>query len=267
MRQESATSAPACPPFDTARLRARVESTYERLARDPDSQFHFNVGLEYAVRQLRYDRKELEALPASCTARFAGVGNPLRAAWIPVGAVALDHACGAGMDLLLAARRVGAGGKAIGVDLSPAMREQAQAAARAAGLERVVEIRAGAFEALPVEDGSVDVVISNGVVNLAPDKPRVFAEIHRVLRPGGVLCLADVMLGRELSPVVRADPDLWAACVGGALTEAGLHALAAGAGLRGGQVVERYESFRHTPLERKVGAQLEVYGASFRACK
>jgi arsenite methyltransferase len=260
--------APACAVgFDTARLRARIESTYERLAHDPESRFHFNVGLDYAVSQLRYDRAELEALPKSCTARFAGVGNPLRAGWLPRGAVVLDHACGAGMDLLLAARRVGAGGKAIGVDVTPAMREQAQRSAQAAGLASVVEIRAGAFEALPVADESVDVVISNGVVNLAPDKSRIFSEIVRVLRPGGLLLLADVMVERELAPAARANPDLWAACVGGALTESGLHTLAARAGLRGGHVVERFDCFRNTALEIKLGSALKVYGASFRACK
>ena len=169
-----------------------MQRTYERVARNPASGFHFNVGATYAIESLGYPRAEIEALPACCTSRFAGVGNPHCGGEIAPGAVVLDHACGAGMDLLLAARRVGARGRAIGVDVTTAMREQAARAALEAGLDDMVEIRAGAFENLPVDDVSVDYVISNGVINLAPDKPRVFAEIARVLRPGGHLLLADV---------------------------------------------------------------------------
>jgi len=258
----------ACPVgFDTARLRERIDLTYDRLAREPESRFHFNVGVDYAVRELRYDRSELESLPAVSTSRFAGVGNPLRVGPVPQGACVLDHACGAGMDLLLAARRGGPAGKAIGVDLTPAMRECAEAAAREAAFESIVEIRHGAFEALPVEDGSIDIVISNGVINLAPDKDRVFSEIHRVLKPGGRLYLADVVAARELAASARGDPDLWAACIGGAVTEPELHALAARAGLKGGEIVERFECFRSTPLELKLSGGLKVYGASLRAFK
>ena len=260
--------ATTCPiGFDGERLREQVLRTYERVARDPSSGFHFSVGAEYAIRALGYPREELQALPATCTARFAGVGNPHSIGVIPRGAVVLDHACGAGMDLLLAARRVGASGRAIGVDATPAMRECAERAAREAGLAGIVEIRAGAFEDLPVEDASVHYLLSNGVVNLAPDKHRVFDEIARVLRPGGHLFLADVVLERELSLAVRRDPDLWAACVGGAVTEAELHSLAAGAGLVDARAVRHFDSFRNTRVERKLGRALRVRGLSFHARK
>src|SRR5262245_2875357 len=144
--------AATCPPgFNVDQLRERIRWTYDRLARSPKGDFHFLRGLEYAVRRLGYDRAELAALPRSCTERFAGVGNPLRVGPVRAGETVLDHACGAGVDLLLAARRVGPGGRALGVDMTPAMREQAAAAAAEAGLAGVVEVRAGLFEDLPVE--------------------------------------------------------------------------------------------------------------------
>jgi len=260
--------ATSCPiGFDAERLRDQVQRTYERVARDPESGFHFNVGATYAIESLGYPRAEIEALPASSTSRFAGVGNPHCGGEIPPGAVVLDHACGAGMDLLLAARRVGARGRAIGVDVTPAMREQAARAAVEAGLDDLIEIRAGAFENLPVDDASVDVVISNGVINLAPDKPRVFAEIARVLRPGGHLLLADVVIERELSIEARSDPDLWAACVGGAVTEPELESLAAQSGLADGRVVRHFDCFRRTSVERKFAGRLRVRAVAFHAVK
>ena len=260
--------ATTCPiGFDLDRLREQVQRTYERVALDPASGFHFSVGPEYAIRALGYSRESVESLPAISTARFAGVGNPHSIGAIKPGSVVLDHACGAGMDLLLAARSVGAAGRAIGVDLTAAMRDHAARAAIEAGLGEVVEIRAGTFEDLPVADSSVDYVISNGVVNLAPDKRRVFSEIARVLRPGGQLYLADVVVGRELSPAVRADADLWAACVGGAVTERELAALAAGAGLEAGRVVRRFDCFRNTGLASKFRGGLDVYAVAFHAVK
>ena len=257
-----------CPAgFDTGRLRDSVRSMYERVARAPGDGFHFHVGAAYAAERLDYDRSELAALPAICTARFAGVGNPHRVGPIRPGATVLDHACGAGVDLLIAARRVSPSGKAIGVDITPVMRECALAAAREAGLDSVVEVRAGDFEHLPVEDASVDYVISNGVLNLAPDKTRVLREVVRVLRPGGELYLADVIVERELTAPARSDPDLWAACVGGAVTETELAALATESGLKYGRIVERFDSFRGTSVERKFGRALRVYGATFHATK
>ena len=135
---------------------------------------------------------------------------------------------------LLAARRVGATGRAIGVDMTPGMRAQAQRAATEAGLQDIVDIRAGLYESLPVADESVDVVLSNGVVNLSPDKPRVFSEIFRVLKPGGQLFLADVVVQRELTLEARSNPDIWAACIGGAMVEYELPEIASAAGLVGG---------------------------------
>ena len=253
--------------FDVERLRAQVLATYDRVAHEPHGDFHFHRGPAYAVDYLRYDPEALRSLPAECTARFAGVGNPHRIGSIESGDTVLDHACGAGMDLLLAARSCGPSGRAIGVDMTPAMRACASRAAHLAGLGDIVDIRAGVYEELPVEDASVDVVISNGVVNLAPDKSRVFAEIHRVLRPGGRLYLADVLVQRELTLEARSNPGLWAACIAGALPERELLELAAMHGFYGGQIVERFDCFRNTSAEGKVSRDLKVHGANFFAMK
>ncbi len=260
--------AATCPVgFNVDQLRERVREMYDRLARSPSGEFHFHRGLTYAVERLGYDRAELAAMPSSCTDRFAGVGNPLRVGPVHAGETVLDHACGAGLDLLLAARRVGPGGRALGVDMTPAMRQQAGAAAAEAGLAGVVEIRAGLFEDLPVADGKVDVVISNGVVNLSPDKPRVLREIARVLRPGGRLYLADVVVARELKPEVRANPELWAACIGGALQEQELCQLVLEAGLQGARLTGRFDCFGGTSAGATAAADLQVHGANLYAEK
>jgi SAM-dependent methyltransferase len=260
--------AATCPiGFDTDRLREQVLATYDRVAREPGGEFHFHRGADYACECLHYDPQQLAELPRICTERFAGVGNPHRIGSIAPGETVLDHACGAGMDLLLAARRVGPRGCAIGVDMTPAMRDHAIMAAREAGLGEIVDVRAGVYEQLPVEDASVDVVISNGVVNLAPDKQRVFQEIYRVLKPGGRLYMADVVVQRELTLDARSNPDLWAACIAGALPEPELLEVAASVGLRGAQIVERFDCFRGTSAEGKVAQDLRVGAVNFFAMK
>jgi arsenite methyltransferase len=253
--------------FDIDRLRTQVRTTYERVAQEPHGEFHFHRGADYAARHLGYDPAELAELPRTATDRFAGVGNPLAVGPIHPGETVLDHACGAGTDLLLAARRVGPTGHAIGVDMTAAMRDAARQAAREAGLQEVVHVRGGYFEELPVEDASVDVVLSNGVVNLAPDKLRVLREVCRVLKPGGRFHLADVVVQRELTVEVRRNADLWAACIAGALPESELPSLCAEAGLMGGRVVARFDCFRGTTAEHKVSKDLRVAGVSFFARK
>jgi SAM-dependent methyltransferase len=197
--------------FDTKSLHDKVVDTYDRVARDPGGEFHFHRGTDFAVELLRYDREELDALPDRATEAFAGVGNPHRIGPIQSGDTVLDIGSGAGTDLLLAARRVGATGRVIGIDPTASMRERARASADEAGFGDIVELREGRADQLPVEADCIDVVISNGVVNLSPDKRLTFAEIARVLKPGGRLYLADVSVARELSLDARSDVDLWAA--------------------------------------------------------
>lgn len=195
--------------LDAEQLREEVGKVYARVAEAPDGDFHFHRGPAYAAERLGYDPKELAELPDEATAAFAGVGNPLDIAEVNPGETVLDIGSGAGMDLLLAARRVGPGGRAIGVDMTAAMRERAARAAETAGTPQV-ELRHGDLLDLGVESDSVDVVISNGVLNLSPDKPASFREIARVLKPGGRLLLADIVMGRELEEAARRDIELWA---------------------------------------------------------
>lgn len=199
----------ACPvSLDTKTLRSEVSSIYARVASEPDGNFHFHRGPHYAAEFLGYDAAELALLPPECTRSFAGVANPISVGPIHSGETVLDIGCGAGMDLLLAARRIGPQGHAIGIDMTEPMRRRAGAAAASLGL-RQVEVREGDATSVPVADDSIDVVISNGVLNLVPEKEKAFAEIIRILRPGGRLHLADIVLNMELSEDIRSNIDLW----------------------------------------------------------
>jgi arsenite methyltransferase len=199
----------ACPVgLDVSTLRREIGAIYTRVAAAPEGDFHFHRGPEYAARVLGYDPDELSQLPPDVTARFAGIGNPHAIAPLAAGATVVDIGCGAGMDLLLAARRAGAAGTAIGVDMTEAMRASAAAGATACGLTNV-DVRDGDATALPLDDGSVDVVISNGVLNLVPTKDRAVAEIARVLKPGGRLQIADIVIGEPLPESALRDIDLW----------------------------------------------------------
>jgi SAM-dependent methyltransferase len=200
-----------CPlDLDAVKLQQDVRDMYTRVATAPDGEFHFHRGPRYAAERLGYDAQELAALPPDVTARFAGIGNPHAIAPLPAGATVLDVGCGAGTDLLLAARRIGPGGRAIGVDMTAEMRGMARAGAAAGGLANV-DVRDGNATALPVDSATVDVVISNGVLNLVPDKRTALSEIRRVLRPGGLVQIADIVLGVDLPESARRDVDLWAA--------------------------------------------------------
>ena len=201
-----ATSCPAG--LDKKKLRDEVSFIYARVAHDPNGDFHFHRGAKYAAEFLGYDAMELASLPPESPASFAGVANPHAIAKIEAGATVVDIGCGAGMDLLLAARRVGPNGRAIGVDMTPAMAERSRVAAHTAGLTNV-EVLDGDALGLPVEDGSVDVVISNGVINLVPDKTQAYREIFRILKPGGRLQLGDIIVAHELSEDIRNNIDLW----------------------------------------------------------
>lgn len=198
-----------CPvDLDTIKLRQEIQSIYARVAADPNGAFHFHRGPAYAAELLGYDAAALAALPVGSTGSFAGVANPHRIAPIRSDATVVDIGCGAGMDLLLAAKAVGSTGHAIGVDMTEAMAERTRAAARAMGLDQV-EVRLGDAMALPIESDSIDVVISNGVLNLTPDKDAAFREVLRVLAPGGEFLYGDIVLAAELDESMRRDIDLW----------------------------------------------------------
>lgn len=192
---------------DEQALACAVQEKYTEVAETPEHGFHFHTGHPLA-RLLRYSEAWVEATPPEVVERFAGVGNPFRLGPLPEGAIVLDVGAGAGFDAQQAARQVGARGRVIGVDLTPAMVAKARAGATAAGLANV-EFHEGRAEALPLPDASVDVVISNGVINLCPDKLAVYRELFRVLRPGGRLQIADVMVHRPVPDDARADINLW----------------------------------------------------------
>ena len=194
--------------IDAQTVREEVSKMYSRVASDPEGDFHFHRGRAYAAQFLSYDPAELAALPSECTASFAGIANPHLIAPILPGETVLDIGCGSGTDLLIAARSVGKEGRAIGIDMTEPMRDRALASAKAAGLSNV-EVRCADATALPLPDSSIDVVISNGVLNLVPEKEKAFTEIWRVLRTGGRLQLADIVLGAPLSPEARGDVGLW----------------------------------------------------------
>jgi SAM-dependent methyltransferase len=173
--------------LDILRLRAEIESIYRRVATGPSGDFHFHRGPAYAAELLGYDAVALARLPSGNTASFAGVANPHRIAPMTSGATVVDIGCGAGMDLLLAAEAVGPGGCAIGVDMTEAMAERTRIGAKSRGLANV-EVRLGDAMSLPVETGTVDVDISNGVLNLTPDKEQAFGEVFRILKPTDSSC-------------------------------------------------------------------------------
>ena len=179
-------------------IRARIEERFVKVALEPQEKQPFSIGPDSAKR-LGYDAAEIDALPPTVTESFAGVGNPLGLGEITPGQTVLDLGSGAGMDSLLAARRVGRAGKVIGVDVTEAMLAKARRNASALGVENVEFRRAEAAD-LPLPDGAVDVVISNGVFNLCLDKPKVLAEVFRVLKPGGRLQMADILLDDGVTP-------------------------------------------------------------------
>jgi arsenite methyltransferase len=199
----------ACPAdLDTRILRSEISNIYGRVAIEPAGAFHFHRGPAYAVKFLGYDAEELAKLPPDCSASFAGVSNPLAIGPIQPGETVVDIGCGAGMDLLLGGLRVGPDGHAIGVDMTDNMVERARKSATAGGLKQV-EVRKGDATALPIADAAADVVISNGVLNLVPEKELAFAEIVRILKPGGRLQLGDIALDVPLSENIRRNIDLW----------------------------------------------------------
>jgi SAM-dependent methyltransferase len=195
------------PPVDVDVLRTEIRRTYTDVSIAPDQAFIFPTGRAWA-QELGYPEPELARVPDATVESFAGVANHWLLGRIDPGAVVLDLGCGAGTDLLIAAQMTGPAGRAIGVDMTPAMLTRARASADAMGLEGV-ELHEALIESLPVADASVDVVISNGVVDLVPDKDAVLDEIDRVLRPGGRLQLADVVIHHEVSEDARGRIDLW----------------------------------------------------------
>ena len=194
-------------PVDVDVLRDEIRKTYTDVSTAPEQEFIFPTGRAWA-QELGYPEPELARIPQATVESFAGVANHWTLGCIEPGAVVLDLGCGAGIDLLIAAQMTGPTGRVIGVDMTATMFERARRSATEMGL-RNVELHESLIEALPLDDASADVVISNGVIDLVPDKDAVFDEIDRVLRPGGRLQLADVIIHHEVSEDARSRIDLW----------------------------------------------------------
>src|ERR1051326_2795172 len=194
-------------PTTAEAIRAAVGQRFAQVARSPEQGRKFPVG-PASAKKLGYDPQEIDALPPAVTESLCGGGNPLGLGELRPGQTVLDLGSGPGLDSLLAARRVGPTGKVVGVDLCPETVEKARRNASLVGLHNVEFVQAG-IEKLPLPDGSGDVVISNGVFNLCPDKPGVLAEAFRVLRPGGRLQMADILLHDDVTPEVVANKCEW----------------------------------------------------------
>jgi arsenite methyltransferase len=192
---------------DVDTLREQVREKYREVAVEPGAEYHFHTGRPLA-HKLGYDAAIVDALPDRALESFAGVGNPFSLRQINAGERVVDVGSGAGFDSFVAASLVGAEGRVVGIDMTPEMLDKSRATAAKLGFTHV-EFRDGFAEAMPVDDGWADVVISNGVINLCADKRAVFNEIHRVLRPGGTLQFADIANGRPVPPEALRDIDLW----------------------------------------------------------
>jgi len=250
------------PVVDLEELRASIRAEYAAVAAEPDRGFHFHTGYRLAA-MLGYPQKWIEALPPGAVASMAGTGNPFAMGEIQPGERVVDCGSGAGADALIAARMVGPSGRVIGIDMTPEMLAKARASATEAGLTNV-EFREGILEALPVETAWADVVISNGVLNLVPDKAAALGEMYRVLRPGGRLQAADIVLERPVSASSKQDVGLWTGCIAGGLLADELRELITAAGFPTVDVVPGGEVFAGAPQASNAAAY-GTRGAGIRA--
>jgi ubiquinone/menaquinone biosynthesis C-methylase UbiE len=227
--------------IDEEYLERAIKEMYTEVATNPSGDFHFLTGRPLA-EALGYDPALLDKIPAAALESFAGVGHYFDLAALRAGEVVVDLGSGSGTDLFCAALQIGPTGRAIGIDMTPAQLAKAGRLRDAAGLDGVELIEAR-IESVPLPDGIADCVVSNGVINLAPDKAAVFREAARLLRPGGRLALADIVSGRPLVGRTRRNTDLWAACIGGAIPRESYVEAIEAAGLRVQEVRENAYEF------------------------
>src|SRR5215216_3236655 len=199
---------------DTQELEAKVKDMYRHVAEQPEGKYHFEMGRTLADR-LGYPAGVLDRIPGGAIESFAGVGYFFDLANLKEGGSVVDLGSGSGMDVFFAAEQVGSSGSVIGIDFTAEQLEKAGRIAEENGYAQV-ELREGRIESLPVSAASCDCVISNGVINLAPEKAPVFAEAARVLKPGGRLAIADIVSEKQMKESTVCDADLWASCIGGA---------------------------------------------------
>jgi arsenite methyltransferase len=241
--------------LDTQELERRVKHMYQEVALEPDSEFHFETGRALAER-LGYPSDDLDRIPAAAIESFAGVGHFLELASIAPGETVLDLGSGSGMDSFLAALAAGPDGRVVGVDMTDEQLAKAERLAAEAGV-RNVEFRRGYIEEPPIDEQAFDCAISNGVINLSPDKPAVFAAVARALRPGGRLALADIVSTEQLPEGVTCDASLWAACIGGAMQRDRYREAIEGAGL---EILEWRENDQYRFVSERADNAVRKYG-------
>jgi arsenite methyltransferase len=233
------------PSVDIDALRGAIRNEYAAVAEHPDQGFHFHTGAHLAAI-LGYPAEWIDSLPVTAVESMAGTGNPFALGDLGQGESVVDCGSGAGADSLIAARLVGPTGRVIGVDMTPEMVAKARANADLAGFNNV-EFRLGMLEALPVPDGWADVVISNGVLNLVPEKELALGEFFRVLRSGGRIQLADIVLDRPVGRRSKADVSLWTGCIAGGLVEDDLRVVIEAAGFRDVEIRRGADVFSGAP--------------------
>jgi ubiquinone/menaquinone biosynthesis C-methylase UbiE len=249
---------------DIVELEAKVRQMYRQVAKQPHDPYHFEMGRALAQR-LGYPDHLLASIPERAVESFAGVGYFLDLADLQPCEAVIDLGSGSGMDTLIAAGLVGPAGRVVGIDFTIEQLTKARRLAEQAGIHHV-ELREGRIESLPADDESFDCAISNGVINLSPNKQRVFAEAARVLRPGGRLAIADIVTTRQLTGAIVSNPDLWASCIGGAAQQDAYRDLIEAAGLA-------IEATRANPYEflspqaRNASAKYGVHSISMLAVK
>jgi ubiquinone/menaquinone biosynthesis C-methylase UbiE len=249
---------------DTQELEAKVKDMYRHVAEEPRGKYHFEMGRPLAER-LGYPPEVLERIPDGAIESFAGVGYFFDLADLREGESVIDLGSGSGLDVFFAAERVGLRGSVVGVDFTTEQLDKARRIAEQAGYSQV-EFREGRIEQLPTDDARFDCVISNGVINLAPEKELVFAEAARVLKPGGRLAIADIVSEQQMKESIVCDVDLWASCIGGAAQQNVYRDAIEGAGLQ-------IEQFQENPYEfisdraRDASAKYGVKSVSVLATK
>ncbi len=249
---------------DVQELEAKVKDMYRHVAEEPRGKYHFELGRPLA-EHLGYPADILDRIPAGAIESFAGVGYFFDLADLSAGESVVDLGSGSGMDVFFAADRVGPSGSVVGIDFTVEQLEKARRIAEESGFGQV-ELREGRIEKLPVEGATCDCVISNGVINLAPEKEPVFAEAARVLKPGGRLAIADIVSEHQMKESIVCDADLWASCIGGAAQQDAYREAIEAAGLR-------IEEIRDNPYEfisdraRDASAKYGVKSVSLLAIK
>jgi len=249
---------------DVQELEAKVKDMYRHVAEEPQGKYHFELGRPLA-EHLGYPADVLDRIPAGAIESFAGVGYFFDLADLSEGESVIDLGSGSGMDVFFAADRVGQSGSVVGIDFTVQQLEKARRIAEESGFAQV-ELREGRIEKLPVEGATCDCVISNGVINLAPEKEPVFAEAARVLKPGGRLAIADIVSEHQMKESIVCDADLWASCIGGAAQQDAYREAIEAAGLR-------IEEIRDNPYEfisdraRDASAKYGVKSVSLLAIK